>query len=82
MGKRVRYPNGFIGFASDKAAAVLEKRDGYKILGEATEAPEREEKKTNRKALIGEALKLNLGTKAELEKMSDSDLVGLVGEEK
>ena len=35
MSKRVRYPNGFIGFASDKVAAILEKRPGYKIVGEA-----------------------------------------------
>ena len=35
MSKRVKYPNGFIGFASDKVAAILEKRPGYKIVGDA-----------------------------------------------
>jgi hypothetical protein len=35
MSKRVRYPNGFIGVASDKVAAILEKRPGYKIVGDA-----------------------------------------------
>lgn len=40
MSKKIQYPNGFVGFASDKAAEVLAKRKGFKILGEA-DAPEK-----------------------------------------
>jgi hypothetical protein len=35
MSKKVRYPNGFVGVANDKVAEILEKRPGYKIVGEA-----------------------------------------------
>ena len=35
MGKKVRYPNGFEGFASDKVAEILEKRGSVEIIGDA-----------------------------------------------
>jgi hypothetical protein len=37
MSKKVKYPNGYIGVASDKAAAILAKKKGHEILGEVSE---------------------------------------------
>lgn len=49
MSKRIQYPNGFVGFASDAAAAVLAQRPGHKILGDA-KAESVAEKKVDPKA--------------------------------
>jgi hypothetical protein len=48
MSKKVKYPNGFIGVASDKVAGILEKRGSAKIVGDAkaaTTAPKADEEK-------------------------------------
>lgn len=83
MGKKVEYKNGFIGFASDKVAAALEKKGAAKILGPADAAPaqKREPKKIDRDGLMKKAIKDNLAEKTELLKMSDVELATLVGEE-
>jgi len=44
MGKRVRYPNGFEGFASDEVAAILEKKGAAKIISEAKPAEPKKSK--------------------------------------
>ncbi len=50
MGKKVEYPNGFVGFASDKVAEALAKRPGYKIVGDVKDpaAPAGKEKERAR----------------------------------
>lgn len=37
MSKKVKYPNGYIGFASDSAAKVLAKKPDHKIVGDIDE---------------------------------------------
>jgi hypothetical protein len=85
MGKRVEYPNGSVGFASEKVAEALAKRPGHKILGDAppaaAPAPQKEPKRINRDALVKRAIKDGLGSKEEMLRLSDSELVALVGEE-
>ncbi len=33
MSKKVQYPDGYIGVANDKAAAILARKPGHKIIG-------------------------------------------------
>ena len=39
MSKKVRYPNGYEGVASDKVAEILERKGAAKIIGEAKYVP-------------------------------------------
>lgn len=39
MSKRVQYPDGFVGFASGKAAAVLAKKPDHKIIDDKVDPP-------------------------------------------
>lgn len=41
MSKRIRYPNGFIGIASDEVAAILAQRPGHVILTDRPPDPPR-----------------------------------------
>lgn len=80
---RVKHPNGFEGDYIPKIADILLKRKGYSKVGEgkAAPSPSRETKKVDRKALVKQAIEMNLGTKEELVALSDSELVQLVGKD-
>jgi hypothetical protein len=38
MSKKVQYPNGYIGIASDNAAKILGKKKDHKVIGDAKPA--------------------------------------------
>jgi hypothetical protein len=49
MSKKIQYPNGDIGFASDAVAAILAKRPGHKIVDGAVPEPKKPEPKKDEK---------------------------------
>lgn len=49
MSKRVQYPNGYVGVASDKAAAVLAKKPGHKVVGDIKAEAEKKPEQGNDK---------------------------------
>lgn len=72
MSKRVQYSNGSIGAASDKVAAILEKKGAAKIIPDKPEAPK--VPKSARELAEEKAVKLGIGKAEDVAKLSDADL--------
>jgi hypothetical protein len=77
MSKRVQYPDGYIGFASDKVAAILEAKGSAKIIKEGAPAAASPKPLTPeaRGKLEERAVKAGVGTAEEVAKLSDGELI-------
>jgi len=56
MSKKIRYPNGFVGVVSDRAAETLATRPGHAIVRERPDTPEAEaarQTKNSKEAING-----------------------------